>query len=67
MIRGLEHLSCGERLRELGLFSLEKRRLQGHLIVAFSISRGLIRKTERLFTRVFNDRTRGNGFGLKDG
>ena len=35
MIKGLEHLSYRERLREMSLFSLEKRRLQGDLVVAF--------------------------------
>jgi len=29
MIQGMEPLSCEERLRELGLFNLEKRRPQG--------------------------------------
>ena len=47
MIRGLEHLSYEDRLRELGLFSLEKGRLQGHLIAAFRYLMGPTGKLER--------------------
>ena len=44
MIQGMEHLSCEDRLRERGLFSLEKRRLWGDLRVAFQYLKWSYRK-----------------------
>ena len=49
IIRGLEHLFYKGWLRELGLFSHEKRRLQGELIAAFQYLKGPIGKLGRDF------------------
>jgi len=67
MIRGMEHLSYEDGLRELGLFSLEKRRLQGDLIVSCQYLKGSCRKEgDRLFSRGYGDRIRGDGFKVKE-
>ena len=67
MIRGLEHLLCEDRLRELGLFSLQKRKPEG-LIPTFQYLKGAYKKAgEGILIRARSDRTRGNGFKLEEG
>ena len=66
MIRGLEHLPCEDRLRELGLFSLEKA--LGRPYSSLPVPEGAYRKAgERLLIRADSDRMRGNGFKLEEG
>ena len=53
---------------QLGLFSLEKRRLRGRVIMAFQYLMGACKKDgDKLLSRACCDRTRGDGFKLKGG
>ena len=68
MIKRLEHLPYKGRLRELGLLSLEKRRLRCDLTAALQYLKGAYKQEgSQLFERVDNSRTRGNVFKLKEG
>ena len=68
LLRSGETFSYEEKQRELRLFSLEKRRLQGNLVAAFQYLKGAYKKDgDKLFSRACCNRTRANGFKLKEG
>ncbi|PKU37788.1 hypothetical protein llap_11906 [Limosa lapponica baueri] len=61
-------MSPMEKLKKLGLFNLEKRRLWGDLIAAFQYLKGVYRRDgEGLLMREYSDSTMGDGFELKEG
>lgn len=67
MARVLEHLSSGDRLRELELSSLEKRQLRENLPAVFQYLKQTSKKdADGLFGRACCDRTKADVFKLSD-
>lgn len=58
--KGLEHKSCEQWLRELGLFGLEKRALRGNLITLYNcLKQGRSQVGVDFFSQTITDKTKG--------
>jgi len=68
LVKDFEHKTYNEQLRNMGLFSLKKRRVMEELISLYNyLKRGCSKVAVSLFSQVTSDRKRGNSLVLHQG